>query len=241
MLHCTDSAIEFALASKMITRTLKATSEDGATREEVTLSFSETDVQLLEHYLTNCDRLKEARLLKGEFPRIKNITWTAEAGLSFTLSEFSYGDVCELLHLARPIFLSREPVSFEKATATIGRQAKGTAIAQHLKFLRSTYERGDYQPYFQVTVGGVPLFEDETLKRWLNGVEYHQDKEKAEIVKDLESSLAKEVARGIFVSQLSGRVRAALMLGHLASLIARPEANKALQPTSPPAAEPRLS
>lgn len=215
----------------MITRKLKATSEDGATSEEITLSFSDADVQLLEHYLTNCDRLKEARLLKGGLPRVKNITWTVEAGLSFVVSEFSYGDVCELLHLARPVFLAREPASFEKATSTIGRQAKGTAIAQHLKFLRSTYERGDYQPYFQVSIGGVPLFEDETLKHWLNGVEYHQDSEKAEIVRDLESSLTKEVARGIFVSQLSGRVRATFMLAHLASLIARPEASKALPPT----------
>jgi hypothetical protein len=215
----------------MVTRKLRATSEDGSVIEDVSLELSEDDVQLLERYLQNCDRLKEARLLKNEFPSIKNIKWTTESGMSFEVSEFSYSDVCELLHLARPLFLSREPASFEKACAVIGKQAKGTAMAQHLKHLRSTYERGDYQSYFQITVGDVPLFEDETLKHWLNGVEYHQDVERAKVVRELEESLSKEVARGIFVSQLSGRVRAVFMLGHLANLIARTEADEALQPT----------
>jgi hypothetical protein len=204
---------------------LHATSKDGSFSEDLSLEFSDIEAQLLERYLQNCDRLKEARILEGEFPRIRNVQWTTESGLYFDVSEFSYGDVCEFLHLARPLFLSREPASFEKAAAAIGKAAKGTAIAQHLKHVRSVYEYGDYQPYFQITVGDVPLFDDATLKHWLNGVEYHQDSEKEKVIRELEKSLSKEVARGIFVSQLSGRVRAVFMLGHLASLIARPEAN----------------
>ena len=101
------------------------------------MEFFAAAVSLLERYLQNCDRLEEARLFKGEFPRVKNIKWTADSGMSFDVSEFSYSDVRELLHLARPIFLSREPASFEIAARVIGIQAKGTAIAQHLNHLRS--------------------------------------------------------------------------------------------------------
>lgn len=213
----------------MITRTLKSISEDGKISEVVSLSFSAADVQLLERYLQNCDRFQKARLLKADFPRIKNINWTIEFGMSFDVSPFDYGDMCELLHLARPLFLAKEPASFEKIAGVIGKQAKGTTIAKHLKHLRTMYVRGDYQPYFQVTIGGVPLFDDKTLMTWLNGVEYHQDQEKAGIVRDLESSLSENVARGIFVSQLAGRVRSIFMLGHLVSLIVRPEANKEMK------------
>ena len=207
----------------MVTRKLKAISKDGRISKIVRLSFSEADVQLIKNYLQNCDRLEEARLLKEELPYVKKIKWSEESGMTIKVSEFLYGDVCELLHLARPLFLSKEPASFEKACSTIGKSAKGTAIAKHLKFIRSIYERGEYQPYFQVKIGGVPLFDDKTLKYWLNGVEYHQDHEKAAVVKELEISLNKEVVRGIFVSQLSGRLRAVFMLDHLASLIVRPE------------------
>mgnify|MGYP003584128677 FL=1 len=225
----------------MVTRKLRATSKDGRSiSEDISLEFFDSDIEILEQYLQNCDRLKEARFLKDEFPRIKNVTWTSESGMSFDVSEFSYADVCELLHLARPFFLSREPASFEKACAVIGKQGKGTSIAQYLKYLRSMYERGDYQPYFQISVGGVALFDDNTLKYWLNGVEYHQDIGRAEVVRDLEASLSKQVARGIFVSQLSGRIRAVFMLGHLASLITRPKANKALQRTAPDVAAAEL-
>ncbi|MFA5242022.1 MAG: hypothetical protein WC029_14345 [Sulfuricella sp.] len=207
----------------MRTIKLKTTSEDGTSSEELALQFDDEDLQLLEHYLANCDRLKEARIFTGEFPRVKNINCSAETGITFEVSSFSYGDVCELLHLARPVFLSREPASFELTAAIFGKKAKGTALAQHLKHIRSTYEHGDYQPYFQVSVNGVPLFHDKTLRDWLNGVEYHQEVDKAQKIKDLESALSTQIARGIFVSQLSGRVRAAFMLAHLATLVARPD------------------
>ncbi len=60
----------------------------------------------------------------------------------------------------------------------LGKKGKGTVLAKHLKSLRNLYVRGEYQPYFQFAVNNTPLFHDETLKLWLNGAEYHQDKEK---------------------------------------------------------------
>jgi len=213
----------------MIIRKFKATSADGGTSENATLKFSDANIQLLEQYLQNCDRLEEASIFKEPFPHVKNIKWSAESGMSFEVTDFSYGDVCELLHRARPLFLSKEPASFEKVCAVVGKAAKGTVFIRHLKHLRAVYKCGDYQPYFQITIGDVPLFDDRTLKHWLNGVEYHQDHEKAKMIQELENNLSQEIARGIFVSQLSGRVRAVFMLGHLASLIARPEANNAKQ------------
>ena len=114
------------------------------------------------------------------------------------------------------MFLSREPSSFNKVQAIFGRRSKGTLLAKHLKVIRDTYERGHYLPYYQVTIGETPLFDDKTLKLWLNGIEYHQDAEKASIVEELHESLSESTTRGLFVAQLSGRFEATFKLLELA-------------------------
>lgn len=202
-----------------ITAKLRATSQDGSEAHDLELTFDEADLAVLTQYLNNFDRMTGARIFTAGFPMVKKIKWTPASGMVFELSEFDYGHVCELLHVARPLFLGQEPASFERTQAVFGKRAKGTALTKHLKHIREVYERGDYQPYFQVSVNKTPLFDDETVKTWLNGVEYHQDSEKAELVTALEKALGSETARGIFVAQLSGRIRAAQMLAHLCSMV----------------------
>lgn len=70
-----------------------------------------------------------------------------------------------------------------------------------------------------------PLFHEKTLDAWLNGIEYHQDKDKAEIVRRIEESLTQETARGIFVSQMSGRLKAIFWLEKLSQFILNSETN----------------
>jgi len=203
----------------MIEVTLQGISENKTESESICLNFDESEIELFKLYVSNCTRLKTAQIFKDGFPIVRNIIMNAEVGMNFEVSEFEYSHVYEFLHLARPIFLSKEPASFEKTQAIFGKKGKHTILAKHLKYLRYTYECGEYQPYFQVTLCDTPLFHDETVKLWLNGIEYHQDIEKAAIVKELENSLSESTARGIFIAQLSGRVKAAFMLEHIVKLV----------------------
>lgn len=196
---------------------LKATSEDES--EILHLQFEELEVESLKLYLDNCNRLENAQILKGEFPSIKNIEWTEKSGMNFNVSQFEYSHICELLHLARPMFLEREPASFKNTLSIFGKRAKKTSLAKHLKYLSNTYKFSDHQGYMQITIGDTPLFHDKTIKLWLNGVEYHQDSDKAKIIKELEASLSESSVRGVFVTQLYGRIKAIFMLSHLAKLI----------------------
>lgn len=197
---------------------LIAVPENGSPSEQLTLTFDDCEKDLLDQFLCNCNRLHNARIL-NDFPTIKKIRWAEESGLSLEISEFSYADACELLHLARPIFLVREPASFENTCALFGKKGRGTAMARQIKTIRQIYDRGDYQPYFQIAVNNVPLFSDNSLQLWLNGVEYHQDKDKAKLVGKLERALSRDTVRGVFLSQLSGRIRGTFMLEHLARLV----------------------
>jgi len=203
----------------MINIKLQGTDDKGIETEVIPLQFQDEEVKLLTQYLENCDRLASANIFKEKFPFVKNIRWTAKHGMTFDVTEFDYSQVCELLHLARPILLLQEPASFKKTQAIFGRKSKNTFLAKHLRFLRETYDRGEYQPYYQIKIGGTPLFHEETIRKWLNGVEYHQDEEKAKIIKKLEESLSEETVRGIFVAQLSGVIRATFMLADLAKLV----------------------
>ena len=196
---------------------LKATSEDES--EILHLQFEELEVESLKLYLDNCKRLENAQILKGKFPSIKNIEWTEKSGMNFDVSQFEYSHICELLHLARPMFLEREPASFKNTLSIFGKRAKKTSLAKHLKYLSNTYKFSDHQGYMQITIGDTPLFHDKTIKLWLNGVEYHQDSDKAKIIKELEASLSESSVRGVFVTQLYGRIKAIFMLSHLAKLI----------------------
>lgn len=199
----------------MHTVKLCLTSDDASELHDVEVEFDPEEVKVLKEYLSNCDRLGKSKIFDIGFPTVRSLGWTGQDGLKFEVSDFEYSNVCELLHLARPIFLSSEPASFEKTQGVIGKRAAGTALTTNLKHHREMYERGDYQPYFQVTVGKTPLFHDSTVKAWLNGVEYHQDAEKRAIIAALERSLSTNVAQGIFISQLSGRIRAIYMLAEL--------------------------
>lgn len=203
----------------MQTIRLSLTSEDESETHTVALTFDDQEISLLGRYLANCNRLQQAAIFAAGFPVVQNFTWTPAEGTKFKISPIDYSQVCELLHLARPFFLAKEDSSFDRILELFKGKAEGTALQRHLEYIRDSYVRGDYQPYFQISINEVPLFDDATIKTWLNGAEYHQDRNKAAVVAKLESALTTEVARGIFVSQLSGRVRAVFMLRHLSELI----------------------
>ncbi|MDT4969544.1 MAG: hypothetical protein QOJ64_4281 [Acidobacteriota bacterium] len=205
---------------------LKAISEDGGSEEIVDLVFDDRELAALKMYLENFERFKAARLIQNGIPELKKISMVRETGLSFEFTQFDYNDVYELLHLARPIFLGREPASFEKTCAILGRRGKGTVVSQHLRNLRGLYEKGEYRTIFQVQIGSTPLFHEKTLRDWLYGVEYHQDLDKRERIKELENALGQESLKGVFVSQLSGRIKATIMVADLVYLIVnRPTPN----------------
>ncbi len=194
---------------------LKISFQDNKCSEKISLAFEEKEVYVFQKYLENCKRLKKAEIFKNDFPSIEKIQWKEETGLQLEVTEFSDSHVCELLHLARPIFLAKEPASFEKTQGIIGKIAKNTLLIRQLKYLRNLYEKGTYQPYFQITIGDTPIFSDETIKLWLNGVEYHQDSEKSQIIEELYKDLSEKTVRGIFVSDLSGKILAIYSLADL--------------------------
>jgi hypothetical protein len=198
---------------------LQVNAEDGSIKEEIELSFEEPELNLLRQFEANMNRLLGCELIKKGLPNITSFKWQEGEGFKFGYPKVEPRDVYELLHLARPLLLSREPASFERICTLFGKKVKGTSLTKDLKSVRYLYEKGEYQPYFQIKVNGVALFHETTLKNWLNGVEYHQDAEKRAQIKKLSKDLGEETARAIFMAQLSGKIKALYFLSKFVHLI----------------------
>ena len=89
----------------------------------------------------------------------------------------------------------------------------------HVKALRNLFENGELSSYMQISVGGQPLFDGSLLRMWLNGTQYHTDKEKAAAWSKLEGSLETENARALVMNQLHSRVKALFLLEHVVNLV----------------------
>lgn len=187
--------------------------------QEVVLPTDDAQLKQFSSYLENHRRVREAQIFKSGFPVVKQVMFDKTEGIRFKVSEIHYGEVCELLHRCRPVFLSKEPASFEKVISFFGKHGSGTPLAAWTKRVRNMYEQGDYQPYFQVSISGTPLFHEKSLSTWLNGVEYHHDEEKAALIQKLEAELGRDTIRGVFVAQLSGRLKAIARLAHVVQLV----------------------
>jgi hypothetical protein len=87
------------------------------------------------------------------------------------------------LHHLRPLYLSDESASFDKVAGLIGRRFSHKAMKRHLKAIRSVKDSSPYSGLGQFTIGDVPVWDNETLKKWLYAFEYHQDREKKEYLR----------------------------------------------------------
>lgn len=191
----------------------------GELLERAIAHFDEKEIETLQNYVDKIRRLSSAALLKRGMPTISKIKFTQEAGHSFTCEEYTDSELFELLHLLRPIILSKEPTSFEKAAGLIGKNFSSPHVRGFIKRLRNDFDHGELSAYMQIQIDGIDLLNDATLKLWLNGVEYHQDAEKAEQWRRLSKALENNDMRAYVIGHLHSKVKSAFKLGNIAEML----------------------
>lgn len=127
--------------------------------------------------------------------------------------------ISSFLHKLRPIFLSEEPASFERISGLIGRAFSNKAMKRHLKAIWNSFESSSFSAYVQISIGDVPVFDQDTTKKWLNAFEYHQDPDKREVLKSIENQFGRKGARVVFIQQLAERIEGIYRLQDLARYI----------------------
>lgn len=210
---------------------LQAKAEDPV--EAVSAAFDESEIALLRRYVEFVDRLRETSLLQRGMPSITNMDWKAGEGMKWTCPQYENRELHELLHVLRPLILSKEATSFERVAGMLGKKFDSEKFRSHLKLQRTIFEDGELQLYMQISLNDQPLLADATLKLWLNGEQYHTDEQKAATWKEIEKALTVENTRALVITQLQAKVKALFNVLHIANLIlGKADANS----ISPPSA-----
>lgn len=187
--------------------------------EEVSGTFDDSEIDLLRRFSAFVDRVRKTKLLQRGMPSITNIEWKASEGMKWTCPPYDNGELHELLHVLRPLILSREVTSFERITGMLGKKFQSEKFRGHLKLQRTIFEDGELKLYMQISLNDQPLLDDATLKLWLNGEQYHTDDEKAATWKEIENALTVENTRALVITQLQAKVKALFNVQYIVNLI----------------------
>lgn len=190
-------------------------SKDDSLVEKISGEFEGPDFPLLRQYVASVKRVKGSALVKRGMPTITNMKADHE-GMKFKGAPYEDSELFELLHVLRPVILQEEDASFHKTSGLLNRRFKSRAFSDFLRVTRVAFEHGELSLFMQISVNQNPIFHENLIKLWLNGEQYHTDKEKEAVWKNIERSLGKENARALVMEQLQSKVKALL---HLESVV----------------------
>lgn len=198
---------------------LNLETENSTEVEKVNGTFVESEINLLRRFIGFVDRVRETKLLQNGIPAITNKNWHPDTGMIWTCQSYENNELYELLHVLRPLILSKEATSYERIAGLFGKKFKSENFRAYLKRQRTIYEDGELILYMQIRLNDQPLLAGSTLKLWLNGEQYHSDQEKADAWKKIERMLTSENARALIINQLQAKVKALFYLQYIAKLI----------------------
>jgi hypothetical protein len=179
--------------------------DDEETDYSLSAEFSDDDISHLTAYRAHVKELRDTHLIKTNWPSEVKCHWTPETGTAVLADEIDEEYISSFLHRLRPLILTEEPASFDKTAGLIGRRFADKAMKKHLKGVRALYETSRFSSYGQMHIADVPIFDQETMKKWLNAYGYHQDTDKRESLRFVEGEFGRKGARTVFVLQLPER------------------------------------
>jgi hypothetical protein len=171
--------------------------EEGIPVATISAVFTEEDLALFREFVHQMARVRTSSLLQRGMPTITNMKWEGASGMTLTCAPYTNAELHELLHVLRLLILKDEATSFYKVSALLGHRFSNRRFSDKVKTLRRVFEDGELKPYMQISVDDQPLLDESLLRMWLNGVQYHNDAEKAEAWAKLEQSLNSENVRAI--------------------------------------------
>src|SRR4051812_33764024 len=88
----------------------------------VKADFEDDEIELLENYLSNVDRLGEAKLIKDGCDSALTINYSDEAGLSCIVRLPPDDEIMAFLHRLRRLILNDERSSYNRITGLLGKK-----------------------------------------------------------------------------------------------------------------------
>ncbi|MDD4985326.1 MAG: hypothetical protein PHQ43_05980 [Dehalococcoidales bacterium] len=191
------------------------------TGESICISgeFSDEEWRLLEDYLRYAEDLFACRLLNNEANCSLNIKWDRDSGGTVTSQVPLWDDVRVFLHTARPLLLHKEPTSFYHVNNLLAKSLDHPHFRAMLGYHRRTYSGKRMQSAWSIRINDLVINSEQALSTWLNAYEYHRDKEKQEVIRDLEQMLPLPALQVIFIQLLLEKTEAIFETARLVRLV----------------------
>lgn len=134
-------------------------------------------------------------------------------------------DIFAILHRLRPFILQKERANFYRIVKMLSRHLDDAIARAVLKRQRDLYSGKDFQEQltiqWQSESQRVVVNAEETVMKWLNAYEYHQDEQKRQEIEEIDRLLPRGAPRAIFVSMLLDKIKAIINVAVLIRTIER--------------------
>lgn len=179
------------------------------------IDLSKEDITALEIFLEAYNRLSNSKVEKSIPFKLELRNKTGQP--THVTTEIPDQDTIGiLLHRLRPFILTREPGSFVKVMAIIGRQITQYDVRNLLKNIRMLYDGRIAQSQLRIKSRGTIVNSENTLQKWLNSHEYHGDRAKRKEIDELLGGPFGELTQLLWIWLLSDKL---LAIHNVAGLI----------------------
>lgn len=187
--------------------------------EAARVDLTAEDEVILRMYLDEYERLRASSPMQNDIPCSLTFDFTPETGLTLTPHIPSADDLAILLHRLRPYLLAKEPYSFQKTSALLGRRLKHPSFRLLLAHIHRLWKCDGVNSQMPIVINHDGLNTEEVLIQWLNATEYHRDAEKREAIARLRTQVPPELFDFAIVSLTLEKLQAVIACAKVSSLL----------------------
>ncbi|MDH4087221.1 MAG: hypothetical protein OEV27_02185 [Nitrospira sp.] len=193
-----------------MTKPFRVTFSNQATgsTESVSVDIPADEWQLLLDFASYADQLETTEFLRAGISDHCEITVDGSIRVTRDLPPASR--LRELLHVLRPLILQSEPTSYVRVVGILGRRVDHHLWRGLIKGYARSFRADNSQEFFTAKVDNLMLNSEEALDLWLNGYEYHRDRDKRDRLAASVGSEVTDASRALFVDLLGAKVEAML-------------------------------
>ncbi len=198
---------------------------DGRSPERARFALDDDSVVTLSEFLREAEELRLTIERQGGFGASLKFSWKHGEALSIAGTEPSADQRAIVLYRLRPFLLQNEPLNFHVVRGIIARSSESEALHGLLRKEKERFSGRLFQQQVQISIDSLILNSEAALGLWLNGYEYHRDKDKAiELVKRHDPTPV-DSSRPIFIFLLQEKVLAIFNVARIAHRLLSDPAN----------------
>lgn len=174
---------------------------------------------LFREYLTYAEELWRTAWVQRGCPLSLNISFDQQSPTEFTHQLPERAEVAEFLHALRPLILERERTHFNKVCGAVAQAVPHDRVRSMLRAYRAYFSGQHMRGTIRVRTNELEINTESTLKKWLNGYEYHRDLDKRRELEDAHQLMPLDASTVFFLSMLTEKVHAVIQLSSLLQVL----------------------